>query len=58
MSKKLLRNDVDFSHIEITSKMYVEMTWKFNDIFFSTYQRNIDINSTSVQCGVYIGSAQ
>ena len=58
MSKKLLRNDVDFSHNEITSKMYVEVTWKFIDIFFLTYRRNIDINSMTVRCGVYFGTAQ
>ena len=40
---KLRRNDVDFSPIEITLKKCLEMKWKFIDIFFSTYRRNIDI---------------
>ena len=31
------------------------MTWKFVDIFFSTYQRNIAIESTSVRLGVSVG---
>ena len=42
-------NDLDFSLVEITSKKYVEATWRFVNIFFSTYLRNIDIESTSIR---------
>ena len=47
-SIKLRRNDVNFLPIEITLKKYVDMMWKFIDVFFSTYPRNIDIESTSI----------
>ena len=43
-SKKVHGNDVDFSTIEITSKKYVQMTWKFVEIWSSMYQRNITSN--------------
>ena len=46
-SKKARRNDIDFSPIEITSKKYVDIF--FTDILFSTYWRNIDIESTSIR---------
>ena len=42
-SKKVRRNDADFSTIEITSKKYVEMTWKFVEIKSSTYRRGFDV---------------
>ena len=41
--KKERGNDVDFLINEITSKKYVEMTWKFVEIWSSTYQYNADI---------------
>ena len=60
--KKVRGNDVDFSTIEITSKntwerrgffdheitskKYVEMTWKFVEIWSSTYRCNIEVEST------------
>ena len=44
--EKVRRNNVDFLIIEITSKKYVEMTWKFVGIWSSTY-RIYDIISTS-----------
>ena len=34
-SKKVPGNDVDFSNSEITSKKYVEMMWKFAEIWSS-----------------------
>ena len=40
-SKKVRGNHVDFSTIEITSQKYAEMTWKFVEIWSSTYRRNI-----------------
>ena len=49
-SKKVCRNDADFLPIEITLKKYLEMTWKCIDIFFSTYQHNINIKWTSIRC--------
>ena len=65
--KKTLKNNVDFSTIEITlkkgrgndseipAKQFVEMTWKFVEIWFSTYRCNIDIESTSIRRGVLVG---
>ena len=54
-SKKVRRNEVHYSSIEITSKKYVEMTWKFVDIFSSMYRRNVAIESTSIQRGASVG---
>ena len=36
-SKKVRGNNVDFSTIEITLKKYAEMTWKFVEIWSSTW---------------------
>ena len=54
-SKKVRGNHVDFSTIEITSKRYVEMTWKFVEIWSSTYRRNIHVESTWIRRGVPVG---
>ena len=61
--RKSTWNDVDFSTsentpitIKITSKRYAEMTWKFFQIWFSTYPRNIHVESTWIRCGVLVGS--
>ena len=54
-SKKLRGNSVDFSTSKITSKKYVEMTWKFVEIWSSTYRRNIHVESTSIRRGVPVG---
>ena len=54
-SQKVRGNDVDFSISEITSKKYVEMTWRFVKICSSTYQRNIEVESTWIRCGVPVG---
>ena len=51
-SNKVHWNDLDFLPIKITSKKYVEMTWKFVDVFFLTYHRNIDIKSNIIRRGV------
>ena len=53
-SKKVPRNDEEFLVIEITSKKSVKMTWKFFNVFFTTYQCNIDIKSTSIRLGVSV----
>ena len=53
--KKVSRNNVDFSISEITSKKYVEMTWKFVKIWSLTYRRNIDIKSTWIRRGMSVG---
>ena len=45
--KKVRENHVDFSTIEITSKKYAEMTWKFVEIWSSTY----DVISTANRRG-------
>ena len=57
-SKKVRGNNVDFSTIEIslkkvrgneiTSKKYLEMTWKFVEIWSSTYPRNIHVESQKI----------
>ena len=53
---KIVRaNDVDFLISDITSKKYVEMTWKFVEIWSSAYQRNIHLESTSIWRGVPVG---
>ena len=57
-SKKVGGNHVDFSTSEITSKKYTEMTWKFIEIWSSTYQRNIHVESTSIRRGVPVGKLQ
>ena len=51
-SKKVRGNDVNFSISEITSKKYVKMTWKLIEIWSSTYQCNIDVESTWIRRGV------
>ena len=43
-STKVRGNDVDFSISEITSKKFVEMTWKFGEIWSSAYRRNIHVD--------------
>ena len=53
--KKVRENDVDFWTIEITLKKYVEMTWKFVEIWSAKYRRNIHVESTSIRCGVPVG---
>ena len=54
-SKKVRGNDVDFSISEITSKKYVEMTWKFVEIWSLTYRRNINVKLTWIRRGVPAG---
>ena len=54
-SKKVCGNDVDFLISEITSKKYVEMTWKFVEIWPSTHRRNTRVESTSIRRGVPAG---
>ena len=56
--KKVRRNKVEFTISEITSKRYVEMTWKFVDIWSSTYRRNIHVESTLISRGVPVGINQ
>ena len=53
--KKVRGNDVDFSISEITSKKYVEMTWKFVEIWSSTHRRNIHVDSMCIRRGVPVG---
>ena len=54
-SKRVRGNNVDFSTIEITLKKYAEMTWKFIEIWSSTYRRNSHVESTEIQPGVPVG---
>ena len=53
--KKIRGNDVDFPISEITLKKYVKMTWKFVEIWSSTYRRNIDVELTWIRRGVSVG---
>ena len=55
-SKKRRGNHVDFSTSETTSKKYAEMTWKFVEIWSSTYRRNIHVESTWIRRGVPVGN--
>ena len=58
-SKKVRGNHVDFSTIEKTaSKKYAEMTWKFVEIWSSTYGRNIYVESTWIRGGLPVGFQQ
>ena len=53
--EKSTRKRRGFSISKITSKKYVEMTWKFIEIWSSTHQCNIDIESTWIRRGVLDG---
>ena len=53
--KKVWGNTIDFSISEITSKKYVQMTWKFVEIWSLTYRHNVDVESASIPRGVPIG---
>ena len=53
-SKKICGNDLDILISEITLKKYVEMMWKFVEVWLLTYQRNIDVESTCIWRGVSI----
>ena len=53
--EKVCGNDMDVLISEITSKKYVETTWKFAEIWSSTYQRNIHVESMSNRHCVPVG---
>ena len=55
ISKKIRSNDMDFSISKITSKKYVEMIWKFVEVWSSTFRRNIHVESMSIWLGVPVG---
>ena len=50
--KKVLGNNKDFLISEILLKKYAEMTWKFVEIWSSTYRCNIDVELTWILRGV------
>ena len=52
--RKVRGSDVNFSISKITLKKYVNITWKFVQIWSSTYQRNIYIESVTIWRGVPI----
>ena len=54
-SKKVHGSEMYISISEITSKKYVEIRWKFVEIWSSTYCRNIHVESKSNRLGVPIG---
>ena len=51
-SKEVRGNDVNFAINKITSKQYVEMTWKFVEIWTLTYLGDIDVESMWIRRGV------
>ena len=55
--KNVCGNNVDFLISESSSKKYFEITQKFVEIWSSTYRRNIDVESTSIQRGLPIGQS-
>ena len=57
-SRKVRGNEVNFSINEITLKKYLEMTWKFVEIWSSTYRRNIGIESTWIRRVCPLGGLQ
>ena len=46
-SKEVRGNNVDFSISEIKSKKYMKMTWKFVEIWSSTYRSNIHVSKVN-----------
>ena len=54
-SKKVRGNDVDISISKITWKKYVQMAWKFVEIWSLTYRCKILVKSTSIRCDVPVG---
>ena len=40
---------------KLTSKKYVEIIWKFVEIWISMYLCNIDVESTWIRHGVLVG---
>ena len=54
-SKKIRGSNVDFLTSKIRSKIYVETTWKFVEIWFSTYRPNIVVKSTLINVFVPVG---
>lgn len=44
--------------MEITSKKYVEATWKYVDVFFSMCRRNVDTESMLITRIVLVGFAE
>ena len=53
--KSTLSTKYDFSISEITSKKYVEMIWKFVEVWSSTFRRNIHVESMSIWLSVPVG---
>ena len=56
--KTVRGNNVKFWTIEITSKKCVEMTWKFIEIWSSTYQRNICVALMLIRRALPFGKEQ
>ena len=54
-SKQCIKITSIFRTLKLHRRKYVEMTWKFIDIFFSTYRHNINIlDSTSIRPSVSV----
>ena len=49
-----LERSRDLSPTGTPRQIHVEMTWKFLEIWSSTYQRNIHVKSTLIRRGYYI----
>ena len=54
-SKKVCENNVDFSTRKIALTKFAEITRKFTEIWSSTHQHNIDVESTWIRRGVPTG---
>ena len=54
--KKYVETTWIFRPSKLRRKKYVEMSWKFVEIWFSTYRRNIDVESTWIRRGVTFGT--
>ena len=44
-----------FRTSKLHRKKYVEMTWKYVEIWPSSYRHNIDVESTAIRCGMPVG---
>ena len=52
MSQKLPGSDINFSNKEVTLKKYVDVMWKFFEIWSLSYRRNLHVESRWIQAGV------
>ena len=53
-SNNACQNKVEFSPIKAEWKKLFETMWKFVDVLFLTYRRNVNIEQTSIWCVVSV----